>query len=104
MLRHSKTFTLTAIIALALGIGVNSAIFSIVNAVLLKPEPFPDPDRLGIFMHTDLLGMARHLPNFNIGVANRRFSMLQPFGTTRQLKSCPGTAATSAQASHRREV
>ena len=57
MLRHSKTFTLTAIIALALGIGVNSAIFSIVNAVLLKPEPLPDPDRLVIFMNTNDVGM-----------------------------------------------
>ncbi len=58
MLRHTKTFTLTAILALALGIGVNSAIFSIVNAVLLKPEPLPDPDRLVIFMNTNDMGMA----------------------------------------------
>ena len=64
MLRHSKTFTLTAIIALALGIGVNSAIFSIVNAVLLKPEPLPDPDRLVIFMNTNDLGMTESPAKF----------------------------------------
>lgn len=58
MLRHNKTFTLTAILALALGIGVNSAIFSVVNAVLLKPEPLPDPDRLVIFMNTNDMGIA----------------------------------------------
>jgi len=46
LFRENKLFTATAIAALTLGIGVNIAIFSIVNAVLLKPVPFPDPDTL----------------------------------------------------------
>jgi hypothetical protein len=65
MLRNKPAFTLIAIVTLSLGIGANTAIFSVVDAVLLRPLPFPHPEQI-VLVRDDLTG--RQLENIGLSV------------------------------------
>src|SRR5262249_49402410 len=96
-LRRTPAFPLAAIVTLAIGIGATTAIFSTVNAVLLKPLPYPRPDELyslhttltdgrvtaGLLARVELMGL--NAPNLSIihvaGVAPNDFPLLRNDGT-----------------------
>src|SRR4029077_18545815 len=59
-LRKSPGFSLTVVVALALGIGATTAIFSLVEGIVLRPLPFADPDRL--VYSGDRIGNVKVLP------------------------------------------
>ncbi len=65
-LRKNPTFTLTAVLTLALGIGANTAIFSAISALLLNPYRFPEADRV---VSVD----ARHISGKNQNTGYRDF-------------------------------
>ena len=64
MLRKNAVLTAVMVTSLALGIGANSAIFSVVDALLLRPLPYPQPDRLAnVWLHSPGLGIFRDWPS-----------------------------------------
>ncbi len=64
MLRKNLVLTLVILASLAIGIGANSAIFSVVDALLLRPLPYPHPDRLAaVWLHSPGIGILRDWPS-----------------------------------------
>src|SRR4051794_40860796 len=69
-LRKSPGFTLSTIAVLTLGIGANTAIFSVVNTVLLRPLPFPESRRIVTVFHVPPATAFPGLKRFSVSAAN----------------------------------
>ena len=64
MLGKNRMLTLVMVVSLGIGIGANSAIFSVVDALLLRPLPYPHPDRLAaVWLHSPAIGILRDWPS-----------------------------------------
>ena len=84
-LRRSRAFTPVAVLTLALGIGLNTAIFSVIYGVLLRPLPYPEPNRLVLVSER-----AEHFPLLSASYQNfndwrSQSSSFEEFGAIRDL-------------------
>ena len=84
-LRRSKLFAVVAVVTLALGIGCNTAIFSVFYSVMLRPLPFPDPNRVVMVSER-----ARDFPILSVSWQNLKdweaqSTSFEEFGATRVL-------------------
>jgi predicted permease len=80
MLRKNVVLTVVIVASLAIGIGANSAIFSVVDALLLRPLPYPHPDRLAaVWLHSPAIGILRDWPSPGqyIDIQNQNHSFAQ---------------------------
>src|SRR3984885_10438686 len=90
MLRKNPGLSAAVVLSLAIGIGANTAIFSVVDALLLRPLPYPQPERLAnIWLHSPGIGIFRDWPSpgqyIDIQNENHSFeamAMAQPRGMT----------------------
>ena len=92
MLRKNPALTIVIVLSLAIGIGANSAVFSVVDALMLRPLPYPQPERLvAIWLHSPGIGILRDWPspgqyidiqNENHSFAELSISQLRSFTLT----------------------
>ena len=99
-LRRNPGFTLTVVVTLALAIGANTAIFSVVNALLLKSLPYPHPERMGV-IYTRITGT--HASDEWHGVNGEQWELLRDNVPALISAVSGGTSGVNLQSGTRRQ-